>query len=623
MKLIKTDFNKYKSIIDESLDIERDITCLVGINEAGKTNVLNALQKIDTSEVLKKEDFARHDDNFGDTDVSPTLKLSFIPADQAEKLVLSNLLGVNADVIVMTKKQGTYTLNYPAIDVIKSSLNISNEVSASEIEDIESVEDEENETEECEIKPEKQPVKTSKNSTKKALTTEEEGLIRQKVTQEILRTHIPNFLFFDSVNFNDYYLPENGEVVISEFLADPEKMQPIKNLLILGGITDFKKLIATDENERIRRDKLMGVVSNEINKRILQVIWPVKTVGINLSAEGDILKIRLQEKGKTSPFKPGERSRGLQWALAFNIYFLAEVQNKLKGSVLLIDEPGVFLHVNAQKHLLEDTFEQIAKWGSQIIYTTHLPYLINSKYPERIRILEKEKEDTKIGNKAWSEGAFSLMPEPVKTALGLQWSEILNMGETNLLVEGPSDQIILREMYRILSPETMPTIIPTYGDDKMPTALALVKVEGKKGLGILDRDSDITALRQRIEIVGIIPEAVMFLKDAINDEHVHSIEDIIPEDIYKNAVFSVYEPICKRRPNCTALKIEEIPLNKPRVVSIEQFFATKFSAKKHNLLKMEIARAVKELMAEHSNKAELRTVWESSEPLINWFQSNV
>jgi len=45
MKLRKVEFIKYRSISGGMLDIENDITCLVGINESGKSNVLFALEK--------------------------------------------------------------------------------------------------------------------------------------------------------------------------------------------------------------------------------------------------------------------------------------------------------------------------------------------------------------------------------------------------------------------------------------------------------------------------------------------------------------------------------------------------------------------------------------------------
>jgi predicted ATP-dependent endonuclease of OLD family len=56
--------------------------------------------------------------------------------------------------------------------------------------------------------------------------------------------------------------------------------------------------------------------------------------------------------------------------------------------VLLIDDPGVYLHILGQRDLLQ-TLERIAK-KNQIIYVTHSPFLIDCDYLERNRIFEKE-----------------------------------------------------------------------------------------------------------------------------------------------------------------------------------------------------------------------------------------
>jgi predicted ATP-dependent endonuclease of OLD family len=323
MKLRKVEFINYKSILGGVLDIESDITCLVGINESGKSNVLFALEKADTDEELTADEYSRHSVNYGSDENSPELKLWFEPLDD-ELDELKKMFGHDEiSTIVLTKIKNEYRLDYPKIEYEKSSFA-------------------EEETDESEVteEAESQETQNAENEEEEDEEINEEE-IREKVIEE-LKNYIPRFLRFDSVAFDEYFLPENGEVQISQFIANPDEMRPVKNLLALGGISDFNVLRANDENQRIKRDKLLGVASQKINKEILRLVWPVESVEVDLSAEGDILKIRLKEKGKTSPFKPMERSRGLQWALAFNIYFLAETKDELQESVLLIDEPGIF-----------------------------------------------------------------------------------------------------------------------------------------------------------------------------------------------------------------------------------------------------------------------------------------
>lgn len=581
MKLRKVEFINYKSISGGVLDIESDITCLVGINESGKSNVLFALEKADTDEELTAAEYSRHSANYGSDENSPELKLWFEPTDD-ELGELKKMFGHSEiSTILLTKIKNEYRLDYPKIEYEKSSF-AEEEVGESET------------TEEA--KP--QETQNAENEEDNKEINEEE--IRGKLIEE-LKNYIPRFLRFDSVAFDEYFLPENGEVTISQFIENPDEMKPVKNLLALGGISDFKVLQASDENQRIKRDKLLGTASQKINREILRLVWPVESVEVDLSAESDILKIRLKEKGKTSPFKPMERSRGLQWALAFNIYFLAETKDELQESVLLIDEPGIFLHIDAQNNLLSQTFPEISNKGNQIIYTTHLPYLIDSRFPERIRILEKKDEDTIIGNKAWSEGEFGKIPEPVKTALGLRWSELFNLTEKNAVVEGPSDQIILRHVHSLFGKDEAVNFLPAYGYQKFPSVLANIKIEEKLGFGLTDGDADLEKVREKCLIVSIQNEEVDNIPTLINNKNVVTTEDVLPEDVFREAVFSVYKTECERRKNCSLTK-EEIPMEYPRVKKLEEFFAKKFKAKKHKLAKMEIARAVADLLNDKKNE---------------------
>ncbi|HYK08245.1 MAG TPA: ATP-binding protein [Candidatus Eisenbacteria bacterium] len=586
MKLTKVEFFNYRSISGDDLDVEKDTTCLVGINEAGKSNILYALEKLGVNQVLTQDEFSRHSEEYGSSENPPELKVTYSLEDK-EKEEIAKVTGKEEPILVLRKTGGHYVFNFPGIDYGKSKY----------FPEIVSTSSEE-----------------ANESEKRTLTEEEKQEVLNKIWEDLRNNYLPNFLRFDSVNFNDYYLPLNGEVLISDFILDPNVKTPVKNLLNLGGIQDFKKLQASTDTERIRRDVLLKRASEKINKEILGVVWPVETVKVELDADGDILKIRLKEENSTNPFKPEERSRGLQWALAFNIFFLAMARNSEKQSILLIDEPGIFLHINAQKKLLEQTFNQITKNGHQIIYTTHLPYLIDPNYPERIRILEKDKEDTHIGNKAWSEGEFGKIPEPVRTALGLQWSDIFNLGEKNVIVEGPSDQIILRDLANLFFENSSISFLPSYGVKKIPSILAIIKLEDKEAFAVVDGDIDIEELRKKSQLVAIEAELISNIPSLTNNLKMITIEDILPKSVFQNAVFHVYESSSKKRG--IKLELKDIPTEYPRVAGAEEFFSKKFKAKKHKLLKMEIAREIHEEI-KSLNKENLDVTWNSCKNLIS------
>ena len=55
MKIKKVSIFDYKSIIDISFDVEKDLTCLIGMIGAGKTSILEAIFKINLEKLFSNE----------------------------------------------------------------------------------------------------------------------------------------------------------------------------------------------------------------------------------------------------------------------------------------------------------------------------------------------------------------------------------------------------------------------------------------------------------------------------------------------------------------------------------------------------------------------------------------
>lgn len=634
MKLEKVQFEDFKSIGEGTLDIERGITTLVGINEAGKSNVLFAIEKADKKKILENYDIRRNSDRvYSDTE-SPKLTLTYDLSD-SESEDLSVLFGVKPQDIsrvVISKEGSKYSLHYPSINYEGSSVSqptpatpVNIGLAAAEaqltaiISEISSKKEELKRTiDEAQIKVLTEQIKDlevklpgAHESKKQAQSdadvdgasrkTERESAVRAAVVDKLVKDYLPRVLFFDSVGIDNFYLPLDGRVEIDKLLASPTKHRPIINLLALGGITDLEILKpSTDPRKGNLRKQRLNQASTRINNELLRKHWPLDMdVEFSISTdETNFLLINLKQKDDDTMYVPGDRSRGLQWSIAFNIYFLSESQGgELQNSILLIDEPGVFLHIDAQKKLLEDTFPAILKGNNQIIYTTHLPYLIHSGHPERIRILEKRKKggETTIGNKAWSEGKISEIPEPVKTALGTKWAEWFGMDDKNCMVEGPSDQVILRSL--VLKVGGDYNFIPAYGKDSLPSAVTLSKLDEKNSIGIVDNDLSVdekNALIAKLGLVNINPGVIADISALAEDSTVSTIEDIVPEDIYRNATHKVYERKLSKLDK--DYKKDDIPVSYPRVKNFESFFGKKTGKPGHLFQKMEVARAIADIV---------------------------
>ena len=580
MKLLSIKFNNFKTVKSDTLDIEKDVTCLVGINEAGKSNVLLGIEKCDNEEELTNEDISRHSEDYLEDGITPSLEAVFTPSNAEEEDKLKSAFG-HEDVkeVRVVKKAKDYRIDYPTINYEESNFR----VKSPETSDAPPVEG---------VQP--PAVGEEEEVDEESMDDEAKKQVRAEV-EKLVVSILPRFYYFDSVDFDQYFLPAEGDVSISELVSKPNEHEPVINLLKLAEISPQDLVKHASSQDKVRRDTRLELGTGQANEKLLRAFWPVDTVKIHLTAEADTLKIRIREERE---FLPGERSRGLQWALAFNIFFLASTDEELKDSILLIDEPGIFLHIEGQRKMISSTFPAITKRGNQIIYTTHLPYLIDKNFPERIRILEKEKEDTKIGNKAWSSSEFGSIPEPVRTALGINIDEAFLFGEQNLIVEGPADHIYIRLILQKFDEELLNklTIVPAYGADKAPKVMTLAMMSNQSAYGAIDADKDIDLIKEQFRKVGIENPTIENIALIAQEASLKTIEDVLPASLFQEAVFRVYRKECGKRNR--SLDKNEIPMDSPRQEKLETFFRGKLTSSKHKLLKMEVARKFKEIMEE-------------------------
>jgi len=95
-------------------------------------------------------------------------------------------------------------------------------------------------------------------------------------------------------------------------------------------------------------------------------------------------------------------------------------------NIILIDEPGLFLHAKAQEDVLsklEDSAKKV-----QLIFATHSPYLLEADKLNRIRLIYHTKTyGTRIENKVHALADKETLT-PILTAIGLE----LNAGIASL-----------------------------------------------------------------------------------------------------------------------------------------------------------------------------------------------
>ncbi len=139
-----------------------------------------------------------------------------------------------------------------------------------------------------------------------------------------------------------------------------------------------------------------------------------------------------------------ERSSGLKYFLSYYIQYLAHETQGPDTEILLMDEPDAYLSSQAQQDLLKvfKSFSEPApeRHPVQVIYVTHSPFLIDKNNADRIRVLEKGVGDE--GTRVVRDVSRNHY-EPLRSAFGAFVAETTFIGNCNLMVEGPADQILL------------------------------------------------------------------------------------------------------------------------------------------------------------------------------------
>lgn len=193
-------------------------------------------------------------------------------------------------------------------------------------------------------------------------------------------------------------------------------------------------------------------------------IYTQETIELSLQKDGSKIVINIFDKNdKDYSKKPSQRSQGFQWFLAF--YLVLNSKNCKENTILLIDEPGLFLHAKAQEDIL-NYFE--TKIKNQIIYTTHSPFLIDVNNMHRVRLAINDRNDnngTKIINKYYAANDYDTIT-PLITAIGYNIAKNpLEFGHgLNIITEGITDRYYLLAFMKLLNMENANVhIIPSKG----------------------------------------------------------------------------------------------------------------------------------------------------------------
>lgn len=589
MKLVKARVQNYRSVRDTGLfDIENIKTILVGPNEAGKTAILQALQKLNQPKSIAGfyalRDYPRALYNDITTKkIKPEnidVVTGYFELDDTDKADLPHEF--HSCIYSLTKRMDNSL--YHSIengpqecvykDIKKDFQRLCLHIEKQKSEDSESpsalfsdiVEGWDSETIITTSKSEKLMswlenvaltlVDESNESEEQRYDKLEEKLKKVGSINNVLeklKDKVPLFILF-----NNYFgvkplihLEHLAERIETNIMDDDKYDYGNQCLLKLLGFTarelseSGKTTAFTKENESAHesyRDKLdsrqyqLNAASVKLTKEILSIWKPNQDRGeadkLRMIVDGQYLKVVVEDELGVD-IELDQRSEGFQWLVSFFVVFFAEAEDAHINSILLLDEPGVSLHGLKQRDF-RSTISRLAE-KNQTIYTTHSPFLVGPDELDIVRVVEMKNREvgTKVHTTVTAGDSNAMLP--LQEALGYDLAQSLFSNQRNLILEGLTDCWYIEATSQLLREDDVIdlndkiSLIPSNSASKVVYFATILKAQKLKVAALLDSDSAGDNAAKQDSLVGTLGnKAILRTKDFYTgDVNKSEVEDLL------------------------------------------------------------------------------------------------
>lgn len=533
MKYTKFDVKKYKGIEHVSLDFTNNrILTLVGLNESGKTTVMEAMdlfyRMIKGDDPSEEEVLMFRPKGAGFTgNVEITYNLEFEPEDIKKlQAYWKDELGKKTQLVV--PEDFSYTYKFPfkldEFDAKKISRTCTFEAKTSKA---------------------KKNLSTTSNSDWQKLV----GYIKSDLVPEILYYddfifEIPKKIQFIKKTAPDGTVPESTidkalnktwQLVMDDILKSTNK-----------NFKSFQDRVVDnwDKDQSLAKQHISameGKLNEVITKRWKELFVEggkklnFEKIQLSCTPDGNYLNISFDVITTThKSFRIDERSKGCQWFFSF-LLFTEFRKNRTKNILFLLDEPASNLHSSAQEKII-DAIEELSK-ESLVVYATHSHHLIkidhlggayiiineilddsslagNMTFDDRAKITAK-KYFTYVGEGAGDDKMSYF--KPILDALDYKPSTVEPIPDICIL-EGKNDWYTFKYFQEIIIKDTKEyNFYPGAGATKLYDIIRLYLAWGKKFIVLIDGDTEGEEAKAAYEeeFGDLIKGKIFTLNDAI------------------------------------------------------------------------------------------------------------
>jgi predicted ATPase len=270
--------------------------------------------------------------------------------------------------------------------------------------------------------------------------------------------------------------------------------------------------------------------------------WLQRRHTFHYQVDADYMRVWVSDDLNPSEIELDQRSAGMQYFFSFFLVFLVESEDAHVNSILLLDEPGTSLHGTAQAKIVE--FLWTLSENNQVIYTAHSPFMIDADHLEAIRPVYEDPStgETRISDDVWPKDKDALFP--LQAALGYQLAQSLFISKRQVLLEGITDYWIFKSLdyaARVTGREGLdPSIIltPSGGASRMMPLASMLLGHEVDVVAILDGDEPGRREGKRLvdKLLGDASRTIFVGDYSPAGNTTGETEDLFPEDYYLAAV---------------------------------------------------------------------------------------
>ena len=572
MKYKSFRIKNYKAIKDLTIEVDKPkLTPIIGLNETGKSSILQAMFSFDyTNDEQYNGEFVNISYIKNKFNNKSLTEIEAEIANIDTDIIIENAL----DYFMKKKKDQFFTMSHysskngfreeeylkPIKELIftklKNLFSNSHDTDTLKIKRTFNTENSHYTLENINFETINEEITTNGYNEEKIMIHIELSEFSQMVIRSIV-FYLPNIIYID--DFKD---------IVPEEIKKGSQWYPYIEEIFEKNNENIDKFSKYDLSDR---QTVLADIKDDLNESLSQ-LWDkmhisqtirneFKTLDIDLRFENNIfqfLVVDLREKrenGKSREvvFPINMRSKGFQWFFNFFIkmkYNWKHTDDEDYGSIILLDEPGVYLHTTFQSELVK-LLRDLSK-NNIIFYTTHLENMVNPKVVKiaEINVAKRNNEDVTIEKITKIDDNKNLGEiTRIINALKIDNFPLVHYNEKIIITEGMTDKIFLNLLQEAELLDKSIKIIPGSGVSNLGTLISLSIGITSKYVVIFDSDK---AGREHFENY----------KKNFGDEEskkwiLHKLaekkEDVVLEDYYSNEMKEIIEKYTDKKEHKTGL----------------------------------------------------------------------